>query len=285
MDPNPSDPSARLLAALSARIDALEVDLQAANARNDAQRANLGHLTHALLTPMNAIVGYTRIASRRGKAALDAIGAPARAEQLLREQAQYLESATTAQDHLMRLINQVVDLSKADLNQFDLFFEVEPLEALFGSISRTVEPLTTRSGARLDLSLPATPVTLNTDIAKFRRILITLLSRAAACSPNGRVGLTVDVVGDQLGVAVSDTGMGHSPEALARVFEPFSDPDPAAEPRVRDAGLAIVRHLTQLLGGRVTATSKESQGSTFTVVIPRVHPQAGPQGAGSGAAP
>ncbi len=268
--------------ALTLRVAQLEASLEAeserartAEASHQAKTAFVATLGRNLLTPMNGIIGFTRLSARRGQKAREHVE-NSKALRLLDEQERYLEQARVAGQELLTLINQAHDLAKAEVGLMDVFAETEQVRTIVESVCRSVEPLVARASNRLVTDLPEDIGSVTTDGAKLRRVLIGLLSNAASISQKGSVTLQVTADGDSLVFEVIHTGPGMSAEALSAAFEPFAPRDPAAPGTAKsDVGLSVVKALTELLGGDASVSTERHIGSCFTVRIPRNFDQAG----------
>jgi PAS domain S-box-containing protein len=238
-------------------------------ARQEAEQANqakstfLANMSHELRTPLNAIIGFTRIVRRKG-------------EDLLPEkQVENLDKVLVSADHLLNLINTVLDISKIEAGRM----EVKPAEfdllPLIHQISDTIQPLV-RGGVDLVVNVASDLPSLSTDQDKLKQILINLLSNAAKFTSHGEIDLIARWEDEWLRIRVQDTGIGISKEALDRVFEEFQQADSGTTRQYGGTGLglSISRSLARLLGGDLTAASKEGEGSTFTLTIPLRYGQA-----------
>ena len=243
------------------RHRAAETLRQAKEAAEDASRAKssfLANMSHELRTPLNAIIGFTRLVMRRAKDALPV------------KQFENLEKILASSEHLLSLINSILDLAKVEAGRM----EVKPSEFALGSVLdlclRTVEPLVKHEGVRLVRDAADPGVMLRTDEEKLRQILINLLSNAIKFTEAGSVTLRVRPVGENLAFAVTDTGIGIPAAALSAIFEEFHQVDNSATRSYGGTGLglAISHRLARLLGGRIDVASEEGRGSTFTLTIP-----------------
>jgi signal transduction histidine kinase len=224
----------------------------------------LANMSHELRTPLNAIIGFTRIVMRRSKDQLDP------------KQYENLEKILGSSQHLLSLINAVLDLAKVEAGKVEVRAGEVHLAAVLEQCVRTVEPLV-KDGVTLERGFePALPV-LWSDEEKIRQIVINLLSNAAKFTAQGSIRVGAGVDGERMLVVVADTGVGIPPDRLDAVFEEFEQVD-AARARMHGGtglGLAIARRLARLMGGDLAAASTLGSGSTFTVSLPLSCPGAG----------
>ena len=239
-----------------------EAALQAA--KEEAEQASrtksefLANMSHELRTPMNAIIGFTRLVMRRGKEALPA------------KQYANLEKILASANHLLGLINDVLDLSKVEAGRMEVKTVEFALEPLVDQCLRTIEPMV-RSG-RVELVKQIEPdlPTLVSDQDKLRQILFNLLSNAAKFTEAGAITVAARRDGERLVIAVADTGIGIPADQLELVFEEFRQVDSSSTRQYGGTGLglSISRRLAQLLGGDITLASTPGVGSTFTLTVP-----------------
>jgi signal transduction histidine kinase len=215
----------------------------------------VANMSHELRTPLNAIIGFTRIVMRRSREALEA------------QQYENLEKILTSSQHLLALINDVLDLSKVEAGRI----EIQPAETALAPVLeqclRTLEPLARVALVReFDGGLPPMYV----DQEKLRQIVINLLSNAAKFTERGTIRLSAEAANGSVAIAVTDTGIGIPPDKLEMIFEEFEQVD-ASSTRARGGsglGLAIARRLARLMGGDVGVRSAPGSGSTFTLTLP-----------------
>lgn len=234
--------------------------LEAADTANQAKSRFLANMSHEIRTPMNAILGFTQLMQRE----------PA----LTPRQRQHLQTITRSGEHLLRLISDILDMSKIEAGRthvvpsdFDFRALLTDLEAIFRFRAEEKQLV-----FNLEMASEV-PAWLHTDAAKVRQVLSNILSNAIKFTSRGglRVGATLGMPADlaadpgevELAVTVSDTGMGIAPEEQHRVFEPFEQTRSGATHGGTGLGMAISRALARLLGGDLTLTSKPGQGSTF----------------------
>jgi PAS domain S-box-containing protein len=243
---------------------------EAAEAANRAKSTFLSNMSHELRTPLNAIIGFTELLS------MD----PATSE----EQQEQLDIILRSGEHLLKLINDVLEMSKIDAgrivlheNQFDLYQLLNDLEAMLGSQA---------SSKRLQLYFdcaPNVPQYVRADEGKLRQILINLLGNAIKFTEKGSVTLQVRQVAQEtsrtsypsvltsvvLSFEVKDTGLGIASTEIGQLFEPFIQTSTGQQQyQGTGLGLAISKRLVELMGGRITVSSVPNQGTAFKFEIP-----------------
>ncbi len=247
---------------LEANVSERTQELEQANLKLAAASQHksdfLANMSHELRTPMNAIIGFTRLVMRRTKEVL-----PVR-------QYENLEKILVSADHLLALINDILDLSKIEAGRMEVHATSFNLESLVDLCLRTVEPLVKSDRLRLGKGLAAELPPLYTDEDKLKQILINLLSNAVKFTAEGTVTVTTRYQDGELTLAVADTGIGIPERALGVIFEEFRQVDSSTtrEYGGTGLGLSISRHLARLLGGDITVQSAVRVGSTFTVTLP-----------------
>jgi GAF domain-containing protein/CheY-like chemotaxis protein len=222
----------------------------------------LANMSHELRTPLNAIIGYSEM--------LQEDAADLGAEQFTDD----LKKINAAGKHLLELINAVLDLSKIEAGKMELYLETFDVAGLIRDIAAVIQPLAAKNANRLEVRCPDAIGTMRADLTKVRQALFNLLSNACKFTERGTVGLAVgreELDGqDWMVFSVSDTGIGMTPEQLAKLFEAFSQADAATTRRFGGTGLglALSRRLCRMMGGDVTVESEAGRGSTFTIRLP-----------------
>ncbi len=222
----------------------------------------LANMSHELRTPLNAIIGYSEM--------LQEDAADLGAEQLTDD----LGKINAAGKHLLELINAVLDLSKIEAGKMELYLESFDVAELVRDITAVIQPLAGKNGNRLDLDCPGAIGSMHADLTKVRQALFNLLSNACKFTEGGTVSLTVarePADGQEWMVfGVQDTGIGMTPEQLAKLFEAFTQADAATTRRFGGTGLglALSRRLCRMMGGDITVESESGRGSTFTIRLP-----------------
>jgi PAS domain S-box-containing protein len=231
---------------------------EAAEAATQAKSEFLANMSHELRTPMNAIIGFTRLVMRRSKDIL-----PAREHENL---GKILSSA----EHLLALINDILDLSKVEAGRMEVRPVNIQLEGLVDACLRTVEPMITSERLQLRKELEADLPPIFTDEDRLKQILMNLLSNAVKFTQEGSVTVTARCQNGMVTVAVADTGIGIPEDKLELIFEEFRQVDSRIVRTYGGTGLglSISRRLARLLGGDLTVRSTIGAGSTFTVTIP-----------------
>jgi two-component system NtrC family sensor kinase len=221
----------------------------------------VGSISHELRTPLNAIIGLTEMmvtnATRFGT-----------------EKAQEpLQRVNRAGTHLLSLINQVLDLSKIEAGKLEFNPQTVQLAPLINEVIGTAGQLAEKNKNRLAVDAQGNLGVLTLDPMRLRQMLLNLLSNACKFTKQGEVRLAARKVSNGssfVEFAVSDTGIGMTPEQQAKLFEEFSQADRTTAQRYGGTGLglAITRKLARMMGGDVTVTSELGKGSVFTVRLP-----------------
>ncbi len=221
-------------------------------------------MSHELRTPMNAIIGFSRLVMRRSKDVL----AP--------RQYANLEKILISADHLLSLINNILDLSKIEAGRVEVYCVEFSLDPLIAECLHTVEPIVQSDRVRLVQEIEVGLPKLFTDQEKVKQILMNLLSNAVKFTRTGTITVTARTQHDTVTVAVTDTGIGIPEAALAHIFEEFRQVDSSTTREYGGTGLelAISCHLAQLMGGDLTVQSTVGAGSTFTMTLPQRYPEA-----------
>ena len=252
-------------AQLARRVAERTADLSLANAEL-ARAARLkdeflANMSHELRTPLNGILG-------RSEALQEEIYGPVSAKQI-----EVLQGITESGQHLLGLINDILDLSKVEAGRLTLEHETLDIDMLCTASMRMVAQIAITKKISLNTSIDAAAELINADERRLKQILVNLLSNAVKFTPRGgKIGLEVrsDAERQQVRFTVWDTGIGISEEDLARLFQPFTQIDSRLN-RAHDGtglGLTLVRRLAEAHGGSVHVESVVGQGSRFSVVLP-----------------
>ncbi|WDT74282.1 MAG: GAF domain-containing sensor histidine kinase [Candidatus Manganitrophus sp.] len=220
----------------------------------------LSNVSHELRTPLNAILGYTELL-------ID--GTYGR---LKTDQRTPLEGVQRNAGDLLRLINDVLDLTRIEAGKIEVRTEKIDLVTLLQEIFIDIQPILDQKSLALWLDIPEGLPVIESDTAKVRQILANLLSNAAKFTDQGKVMVSAEEIPHRPGVeiAIRDTGIGIPKEALPKIFERFHQVDGSATREFGGVGLglSIVKELVGLLGGEIRVESEVGNGSTFTLFLP-----------------
>jgi PAS domain S-box-containing protein len=242
-------------------------------ARRQAEEANhsksafLANMSHELRTPLNAIMGYSELLMEDVTELDQTAFIPD------------LEKIRTAGEHLLVLINEVLDLSKIEAGRMEVHVEEFDVPTLVYEIVGTIQPLVARNSNTLDVELDPRLSVMKSDQMKVRQAIHNLLSNAAKFTQDGRI--TLEAVQESASggsgqdwvlFRVRDTGIGMTPEETDKLFQPFVQADSSTTRRFGGTGLglAITKRFCELMGGTIASESVYGQGSTFTIRLPLI---------------
>jgi signal transduction histidine kinase len=185
-----------------------------------------------------------------------------------------LQRIRTAGTHLLSLINDILDLSKIEAGKIEFYLEDFTIEDIIDDIAMTVQPVVEKNNNKFTIETDEELGMMHADVTRIRQIIVNLLSNAAKFTKDGTIILKTqryDKGGkDWIRIAVSDTGIGMSEAQASKIFSEFTQADVSTTRKYGGTGLglSISRHFCQLMGGSIRVTSKEGEGSTFTVNLP-----------------
>jgi signal transduction histidine kinase len=243
------------LGQLYRQIEEKSAQLEAANKHKSEF---LARVSHDLRTPLNAIIGFTRIVLRRTEG------------QLPNVQKENLQKVLISSEHLLGLINELLDLAKIDAGKMEVIADIFRVEDVIHMTASTVEPLLKDGRVRIVKEIATGLPPLKNDRDKLKQVLFNLLSNAAKFTEEGEIRIAAAPVNSHLQLSVSDTGIGMKPEALEHIFEEFQQAEKTTSSKYGGTGLglAIVKKFVNLMGGDIAVESAVGKGSTFTVTIP-----------------
>ena len=244
---------------------------EAAEDANVSKSQFLANMSHELRTPLNGIIGLS---------------------QLLKEDAfdmgytdfiPDLEAIRSSGTHLLTLINDILDISKIEAGQVNLYLETFDIPTLINEVVTTTQSMVEKNGNTLVVNCASDLDTMHADLTKVRQVLLNILSNAAKFTERGTITLEVSrgekpkvtQLNDPFNSSfivfrVTDNGIGMTPEQLRQIFKAFTQADSSTTRKYGGTGLGLTisRHFCQMMGGKITAFSQLGEGSTFTVRLP-----------------
>ncbi len=247
-------------AELAARLRDLAAEKERAEALAHARAAFLAAMSHEFRTPMNAVIGLSELL-------LD--------EPLATPHKKHVRTIRDSARALLALLEEILDFAKIDAQKLTLSRAPLHLPRLVTSIVEMLRPTAERRSIALSVALdPGLPDHVEGDDARLRQVLVNLVSNAVKFTERGSVGLRVSASpGDshdrEITFRVEDTGIGMSPEALARLFQPFEQADSGIARRAGGTGLglAISQRIVTAMGSRIEVESQVGRGSVFTFTL------------------
>jgi PAS domain S-box-containing protein len=222
----------------------------------------LANMSHELRTPINVILGYTSLMRERIYGTLTD------------KQDQALSKTYQTSQHLLELINDILDLSKIEAGKMPLHIEQVHVQEIASEVSESLLPLLSSKGLRYLSDIEEGLAPIRTDRTKLKQVLINLLSNAIKFTQQGSVTLkmTRGASGDGVRIEVADTGIGIPADHIDAIFEDFRQLDQShtREYGGTGLGLSITRKLLTLLGGHIHVDSTYGEGTRFTIELPGV---------------
>ncbi|MDE3129050.1 MAG: response regulator [Gemmatimonadota bacterium] len=249
-----------LEAKVKERTKQLERAVVQAEEANRAKSVFLATMSHELLTPLNAVIGFANELQKN------------HARNLLPQDLAYLQRISTNGLHLLRVINDVLDLSRVEAGQMDVDLAPVALDRVVAAVLKEMESRSVGTAVVPRVSLPPSLEPIEADEAKLRRVLINLVDNAVKFTDSGsyRVGIiTESGTGRPLRLDVVDTGIGIAPDRVEKIFGAFEQVESGTRRRHEGTGLglAIARALCEAMGYRLTAVSEPGRGSAFSVLF------------------
>jgi signal transduction histidine kinase len=232
---------------------------------NRSKSEFLANVSHELRTPLNAIIGFSEVVERE-------LFGPLGNERYV----SYVRDIRNSGEHLLSLINDILDLSKIEAGRFQLRMEVVDCNDIAQSVARLIRPRTVEHGLTMHIDLPERPVVLNADKRAVKQVLINLLSNAVKFTPeSGSVTLTARPWHDGVEFVVSDTGIGIEDKDMPVALAPFGQIDSQFTRKYEGTGLGlpIVKGIVELHGGTIEIESAAGRGTNVIVRFPNHPPE------------
>lgn len=236
----------------------------------------LANMSHELRTPLNSILILSQLLARNKEGNLSG------------RQTEAARAINSSGADLLRLINEILDLSKVEAGKVELHLEDMPVSSMVSDLQRVFKGIAADKGVTFQVELaPDSPKVLRTDPHRLQQVLRNLLSNAFKFTDQGAVTLSVFRPGPEVDlpesvasadeavcIAVQDMGIGIPEDKQATIFEAFRQADGSTSRKYGGTGLglSISRELTRLLGGEIRLHSREGEGATFTLILPEIHP-------------
>jgi signal transduction histidine kinase len=220
----------------------------------------LANMSHELRTPLNAIIGVSEMLREDAEAA--------------KQDTEPLDRVLGAGRHLLALINDILDLSKIEAGRMELQLEDFALAPLIDGVVKTIEPLATKNENRVAVNCDGAIGKLRADAMRLRQALLNLMSNANKFTERGTISVDArqrqENGRDWIMIAVTDTGIGMTPEQMGKLFQEFSQADASTTRKYGGTGLglAISKRFCEMMGGDITVESEVGRGSTFTIRLP-----------------
>jgi PAS domain S-box-containing protein len=239
-------------------LEELAVAKDRAEAADRLKSAFLATMSHELRTPLNSIIGFSGIL-RQGLAG-----------PLNDEQKKQMEMVQNSADHLLALINDVLDISKIEAGQFQVASASFDLKASVLKIVRTVRPLAEKKGLTLTVEIGQGVGAITSDQRRVEQILLNMLSNAIKYTEKGQVRVECVLQDDVVLTTVTDTGIGIARDDLLQLFKPFHQVESGLTRRYEGTGLglSICKRLVELLQGKIHVESELGSGSKFSFTLP-----------------
>ncbi|MFF3867194.1 sensor histidine kinase [Micromonospora sp. NPDC001898] len=242
----------RGVVALYAELDEKSVQLRSAS---ESKSRFLANVSHELRAPVTAVIGLSRLL------------ADSASDPLTEEQAQQVGLIRSSATDLLGLVNELLDLAKAESGRLEPNWAEVDLRAVFGQLRGTLRALS-KTDVELVVEDPPSPGTLRSDEVLLAQVLRNLLHNGLKFTERGEVRLRAEIRDERWWLSVADTGAGIAPELHDRIFEEFYQVPGSTRIGGTGLGLPYARRVVRLLGGTLELTSEQGRGSTFTVTLP-----------------
>ncbi len=231
---------------------------EAADAANRAKSSFLANMSHELRTPLNSILGFSQIME------MDS-------DILSEQHLEFLEYIKNSSDHLLEMVNDILDLSKIEAGKIEIEKKPFALDAMLSRLPSTIQSLMNKKKIQMEVNVDPDLGVINADETRIKQVIYNLLSNAVKFTePGKRIGIEAYLKDSRSVIEVWDEGIGIAEEDFEKVFDPFEQvgQTDTVKPEGTGLGLAISRRLVEAHGGSITIESKKGAGSRFIVVLP-----------------
>ena len=238
----------------------LQIAMEKARSASQAKTDFLAKVSHELRTPLNAIIGYSEMLMEEAE------------DDGLKTYSDDLTKIHSSGEHLLTLINDILDISKIEAGKMELYLEEFNLKKFISQVVSTAQPLVEKNRNELIVDLDDSIGTLRNDETKLRQVLLNLLSNAAKFTEEGVIKLKVSkATRNNIKFELSDTGIGMTPKQLKNVFEEFMQAETSTSKKYGGTGLGlpISKKITEMMDGKIEIKSKVGDGTTFIITIPK----------------
>jgi len=249
----------QITAAQKRAEDELQQKTRAVEEASQLKSEFLANMSHELRTPLNAVIGFSELM-------MDEV--PGKIND---EQRECLGDILDSGQHLLNLINDVLDLSKVEAGKIELKLQDLNLAAVIADVVKTVEPMLDDSKHKLEVSVEEGLPQVRADKSRLKQIFLNLLSNAVKFTPpGGKLAIEASSASDRCQVSVVDNGVGIKKEDRERIFEVFTSAETLPDEKKEGSGLglALTRQLVEIMGGRIWVESEYGKGSRFTFTLP-----------------
>ena len=229
-----------------------------AEAASQAKSSFLTHMSHELRTPLNAVIGYSEIIYENAKDN-DFVTIPKDAKKI-----------TQAGKHLLSLINNVLDLSKIETGNMDVYIEDVNISLLLEDVKASTETLAEKNNDKYIFQLPENIIMIKSDYTKLSQILINIIGNAVKFTESGEVIINVSEKKHNIQISIDDTGIGMTEDQLKNLATPFAQADISTTKKYGGTGLgmSLTESLAEILNIKIDVKSKIDVGTKFVLTIP-----------------